>query len=99
MLEIGCFLVDRGSFQLIIPSDNTESTHTYCVLDRAGKFIIDDEEIQVEPGDTIIILPNKVFSYEGEMIMTLGMTPNFKEDNEHIVRQVVSYEQKNTSKK
>ena len=29
--------------------------------------------------------------------MTLGMTPNFKEENEHIVRQV-TYDQKGTSK-
>lgn len=115
----GMFLVDRGSFQLIIPSDNkeehgdflvnsiqghdnysynTESTHVYHVLDGSGKFIVDDEEVEVMPGDTITIAPNKVFSYEGEMIMTLGMTPNFKEENEHIVRQV-TYEQKGTSKK
>lgn len=105
----GMFLVDRGSFQLIIPSSNTdeqgdflinsvqghdnysyntESTHVYHVLDGIGKFIIDEEEVEVEPGDVVTIEPNKVFSYEGEMIMTLGMTPNFKEENEHIVREV-----------
>lgn len=115
----GMFLVDRGSFQLIIPSDNTEehgdflinsvqghdnysynteSTHVYHVLDGTGKFIVDDKEVEVQPGDIITIEPNKVFSYEGEMILTLGMTPNFKEENEHILRQV-TYEQKGSSKK
>ena len=114
----GMFLVDRGTFQLIIPSDNTdehgdflinsiqghdnfsyntESTHVYHVLDGNGKFIVDDEEIIVQQGDVITITPNKVFSYEGEMVMTLGMTPNFKEENEHIVRQV-TYEQKSSKK-
>lgn len=115
----GMFLVDRGSFQLIIPSDNTdehgtflinsiqghdnfsyntESTHVYRVLEGTGKFIVDNEEVDVQPGDIITIEPNKVFSYEGEMIMTLGMTPNFKEENEHIVKQV-NYEQKGSQKK
>ena len=115
----GMFLVDRGSFQLIIPSDNTdehgdflinsikghdnfsyntESTHVYHVLDGTGKFYVDDEEVEVQPGDTITIEPNKVFSYEGEMILTLGMTPNFKEENEHIVK-CVNYAPKTSSKK
>ena len=114
----GMFLVDRGSFQLIIPSDNTEehgdflinsiqghdnfsynteSTHVYHVLDGSGKFIIDDEEIVVQQGDVITITPNKVFCYEGEMVMTLGMTPNFKEENEHIVKQV-TYKTKSSKK-
>lgn len=30
--------------------------------------------------------------------MTLGMTPNFKEENEHVVKQV-NYEQKVSQKK
>lgn len=115
----GMFLVDRGSFQLIIPSDNTdehgdflvnsiqghdnysyntESTHVYHVLDGTGKFIVDAEEVEVQPGDIVTIGPNKVFSYEGEMVMTLGMTPNFKEENEHIVREV-TYDTKGTAKK
>lgn len=115
----GMFLVDRGSFQLIIPNENseehgdflvnsiqghdnfsynTESTHVYHVLDGSGKFFIDDEEVEVESGDTITIAPNKVFSYEGEMVMTLGMTPNFKEENEHIIRQV-TYKKTGPTKK
>ena len=115
----GMFVVDRGSFKLIIPSDNTEehgdffvqsiqghdnfsynieSTHVYHVLDGTGKFYVGDEEIEVQPGDIITIEPNKVFSYEGEMIMTLGMTPNFKEENEHVVKQV-NYKQKVSQKK
>ena len=115
----GMFLVDRGTFKLVIPSDNTdergeffvqsieghdcysynsESTHVYHVVDGTGKFIIGDEEVIVQPGDSITIEPNKVFTYMGEMILTFEMTPNFKEENEHIVRQV-TYEQKGSSKK
>ena len=105
----GMFLVDRGTFQLVIPSDNTdehgdffvysskghdcysynsESTHVYHIIDGTGKFIIDDEVIEVQAGDTIKIDPNKVFTYEGNMIITFEMMPNFKEENDHFVRKV-----------
>lgn len=105
----GMFLVDRGTFQLVIPSDNTdshgnffvysvkghdcysynsESTHIYHIIDGNGKFIIDEETIEVKSGDTIIIEPNKVFTYEGNMIITFEMTPNFKEENDHFVKTV-----------
>ena len=105
----GLFLIDRGTFQLVIPSDNTDShgdffvysiqghdcysynsksTHIYHVVDGIGKFIIDDETIEVKTGDTIIIEPNKVFTYIGNMIITFEMTPNFKEENDHFVKKV-----------
>ncbi len=105
----GMFLVDRETFQLVIPSDNTdshgdffvysikghdcysynsESTHIYHIVDGTGKFIIDDEIIEVNPGDTITIEPNRVFTYEGNMIITFEMTPNFKEENDHFVKKV-----------
>lgn len=105
----GMFLVDRGTFQLVIPSDNTdsygnffvysakghdcysynsESTHIYHIIDGNGKFIIDEETIEVTSGDTIIIEPNKVFTYEGNMIIIFEMTPNFKEENDHFVKTV-----------
>ena len=105
----GMFLVDRGTFQLVIPSDNTddhgdffvystkghdcysynsESTHIYHVVEGNGNFIIDDEVIEVKAGDTITIEPNKVFTYEGNMIITFEMIPNFKEENDHFVKKV-----------
>ena len=105
----GMFLVDRGTFQLVIPSDNTdshgnffvysvkghdcysynsESTHIYHIIDGSGKFIIDEQTIEVKADDTIIIEPNKVFTYEGNMIITFEMTPNFKEENDHFVKTV-----------
>lgn len=105
----GNFLVDRGTFKLVIPSDNTvehgdffvysvlghdcysynsESTHIYHVIDGTGKFIIDDKEILVKPGDNVVIEPNKVFTYKGNMILTFEMTPNFKEENDHFVKKV-----------
>lgn len=100
----GMILVDRGTFQLVIPSDNTEahgdffvysilghdcfsynteSTHVYHIIDGTGRFIIDSDIIEVGPGDTVTIEPNKVFSYKGNMILTFEMTPNFKEENDH----------------
>ena len=105
----GMFLVDRGTFQLVIPSDNTdsygiffvysikghdcysynsESTHIYHIIDGMGKFIIDGETIEVKSGDEIIIEPNKVFTYLGNMIITFEMTPNFKQENDHFVKKV-----------
>jgi len=105
----GMFLVDRGTFQLVIPSDNTdsygnffvysikghdcysynsESTHIYHIIDGMGKFIIDGETIEVRSGDEIIIEPNKVFTYFGNMIITFEMTPNFKQENDHFVKKV-----------
>lgn len=105
----GNFLVDRETFKLVIPSDNTEehgdffvysvlghdcysynseSTHIYHVIDGTGKFIIDDKEILVKPGDNVVIEPNKVFTYKGNMILTFEMTPNFKEENDHFVKKV-----------
>ena len=105
----GNILIDRGTFQLVIPSNNTEShgdffvysikghdcysynsesTHTYHIIDGTGKFIIDDKEIEVKEGDTIVIEPNKVFTYIGNMIISFEMTPNFKEENDHFVKKV-----------
>lgn len=105
----GMNLVDKDSFQLVIPSDNTDehgyyfvnsikghdcysynsvSTHIYNIISGTGKFIIDDNTIEVNPGDTITIEPNKVFSYEGNMIITFEMIPNFKVENDHFVKKV-----------
>lgn len=105
----GMNLVDRDSFQLVIPSYNTDehgyyfvnsikghdcysynskSTHIYKIVSGTGKFIIDDNIIEVNPGDTITIEPNKVFSYEGNMIITFEMIPNFKVENDHFVKKV-----------
>ena len=103
-------LVDRGSFQLVIPLDNTDShgdffvyslnghdcysynsksIHVYHVIYGTGKFIIDDEVVEVKEGDTITIEPNKVFTYEGNMILTFEMTPNFSEENNHFIKKVI----------
>ena len=103
------FLVDRGTFQLVIPNDNTndhgdffvyaikghdcysynsESTHIYHIIEGTGKFIIDNEIIDVKPGDTITIETNKIFTYIVNMILTFEMMPNFKEENDHFVGPV-----------
>ena len=110
----GMFLVDRGTFQLVIPSNNTEehgdffvyselghdcysknikSKHIYHVIDGSGKFIINGEEKEVTAGDTVVIEPNTEFTYQGNMILTFEMEPNFKEENE-IKGEPVLYDQK-----
>ena len=62
--------------------------HIFDSYEEMAKFIIEEETIEVKPGDTIIIEPNKVFTYEGNMIITFEMTPNFKEENDHFVKKV-----------
>lgn len=110
-------LVDRGSFQLVIPINNTDehgyffansilghdcysynsvSTHIYHIIEGTGNFIIGEENITVNSGDTITIEPNKIFAYEGNMIMTFEMIPNFKEENNFFVEKI---EYKKTLKK
>ena len=110
----GMFLADRGSFQLVIPSDNndahgdffvysidghdcysknTVSRHTYHVIDGSGRFIINDEEQEVKPGDTIVVEPDTPFTYHGNMILTFEMEPNWKEENEVKIRDI-DYSQK-----
>lgn len=106
----GMFLVDRETFQLIIPSNNTEehgyflvnsikghdcysynseSNHIYHVIEGTGKFVIDDETIEVKPGDIITIEPKKIFAYMGKMILILEMLPNYKEENDFFVKKVI----------
>ncbi|MBQ3320702.1 hypothetical protein IJH72_01045 [Candidatus Saccharibacteria bacterium] len=105
----GRVLVDRKTFQLVIPLDNTEeygvffvnsikghdcfsynseSTHVYHIIDGMGEFIVDDNVIKANPGDTITIEPGKVFTYKGSMIIVFEMIPNFKEENDHFVKAV-----------
>lgn len=102
------FLVDRGTFQLVIPNDNTdehgqffvysrtghdsygynsESTHIYHIIEGTGTFIIDGIPYDVKPGDTIFVEVNKPFTYTGNMILTFDMYPNFKEENDHVIKK------------
>ena len=63
-------------------SYNSVSTHVYHVIDGTGVFIIDGEEYEVKPEDTILINPNRVFTYKGNMILTFEMYPNYKPEND-----------------
>ena len=111
----GMFLVYRGSFQLVIPNNNTdehgdffvysieghdcyskniESKHTYHIIDGSGKFIVNGEEKAVNPGDTVVIEPDTEFTYQGNMILTFEMEPNFKEENE-VKGETIDYSKKN----
>lgn len=69
-------------------SYNTISTHIYNIIDGEGEFVIGDEIVVVKKGSNVKIEPNKTFYYKGKMLMLLTMTPDFKEENNHIVREV-----------
>ena len=73
-------------------SYNSESTHIYHVLDGSGEFVVDGETLLVKTGDTITIKPNQVFYYKGKMLMVFEMLPNFKEENNHVVKEVNYFE-------
>lgn len=74
-------------------SYNSESTHIYSVLEGEGEFIIDNTSFIIKKGDIITIKPKQVFYYSGKMLLTMEMLPNFKEENDHLVKKV-SYDNK-----
>lgn len=69
-------------------SYNSVSTHIYHILEGEGLFIIEEEQIPVKKGDSITIDPGKVFYYSGTMLMMFEMLPNFKPENDHMVKRV-----------
>lgn len=69
-------------------SYNSASTHIYRVLNGEGEFIIDDKNFFVKEGDVVVIEPNRTFYYRGKMLMTMEMMPNFRDENNNVVRAV-----------
>jgi mannose-6-phosphate isomerase-like protein (cupin superfamily) len=59
-----------------------QSTFTYIVLEGKGKFYLDDEEVEANPGDIISIEPNTRIYYKGKLRMILLTTPAWKPENE-----------------
>ncbi|MBO5349703.1 MAG: hypothetical protein J6A89_07815 [Clostridia bacterium] len=85
--EHGCFLVNSVKGHDCY-SYNSVSVHIYNILEGEGEFIINDKSIIVKKGDKITIQPNEIFYYSGEMLMMFEMFPNFKEENNHVVKKV-----------
>ena len=58
------------------------STFNYLVLEGAGSFFLDDEEVKVTQGDFISIQPNTRIYYKGKMKLILLTTPPWQAENE-----------------
>ena len=68
---------------------NIESTMTYIVLEGAGSFFLDDEEIPVAKGDFISIAPNTHIYYKGTMKLILVSNPPWKEENAVVTKPTI----------
>ena len=58
------------------------STFHYIVLDGAGRFFLNDEEVKVSQGDCISIEPHTRIYYKGTMKMILITTPPWEAAHE-----------------
>lgn len=67
-----------------------ESTFTYIILDGAGTFFLDDEEVAVAKGDCLSIEPKTRIYYKGKLDMILITTPAWRPENEVETRKSVS---------
>lgn len=65
------------------------STFHYVVLDGAGSFFLDDEEVQVAKGDLISIEPGTRIYYKGKMRILLLTNPAWRAENEVETRGVI----------
>ncbi len=96
--EVGYFFVEsingHDSY-----SYNSESSHTYRVLDGEGVFDVGGELTSVRSGDFITIGPWVTFYYSGTMLLEFEMKPNFKEENDHVVRRVTYPKNNNQARK
>lgn len=58
---------------------NEKSDRIYLVLEGSGKFIINEEEIEVEKTDVIIVPKNTFYDYNGKMKLFLVHSPAYDE--------------------
>lgn len=77
--------VKEGHFQEFY---DVESTYMYYIISGNGVFVLDDEEIEVEPTDLLVIPPKVRIHYFGKLEMVLVNTPAFNPENERHVRLV-----------
>lgn len=61
---------------------HTQSTFNYCVLEGAGSFFLNDEEVSVKKGDFISIKPGTRIYYRGKMKLVLITDPAWKAEDE-----------------
>ncbi|WP_278256788.1 cupin domain-containing protein [Nocardioides convexus] len=81
--------VARGHFQEF---RNVASSYLYAVVDGRGTFVLDDERVEVGPGDLVVAPPGTRIHYFGTMRLVLTVTPAFDESDEEHVRFVAESE-------
>jgi mannose-6-phosphate isomerase-like protein (cupin superfamily) len=61
---------------------NKKSSCNYLVIDGAGSFFLDDEEVPVQRGDFVQVFPNTRIYYKGKMKLVLITTPPWQPEDE-----------------
>ena len=64
---------------------HTRLTETYYVLEGAGVMELDDERVDITPGDVIHIPPGVRHRAVGELVILNIVTPPFDPADEHVV--------------
>ena len=68
---------------------NSRSAFIYYIVEGRGIFVIEDEEIPVEAGDTVIVPPGKRFYYLGKMKQVLVTAPAWEEGTDKIIKKII----------
>lgn len=63
------------------------SDRVYYVISGSGKFIVKDQDFQVEATDVIIVPQNTPYDYEGKMKLFLVHAPAFDPESEVIIEK------------
>ena len=80
-------------------SYNSISTHIYHIIEGEGDFVIEGHTLHIYKGESIQINPNEVFYYSGAMLMILEMLPDFKDENNFIVKRITYNDEPNQKRR
>jgi len=75
----------RGHFEEFL---DKESTYTYLIVEGKGVFFLDDQSVDVCPGDMLVVDPKTRIHYFGNLKMVLIVSPTWKEGNEVHIRDI-----------
>ena len=65
-----------------------KSTFIYYILEGSGKWVIEDEEFEVETKDVVIVPPGKRFYFKGNLKQVCITTPAWDEKHEKHIRYI-----------
>jgi len=65
-----------------------KSAFIYYILEGSGKWIIEDEEFEVEAKDVVIVPPGKRFYFKGNLKQVCVTTPAWDEEYEKHIRYI-----------